>query len=292
MSQGRGYRRREEEKQIPWVPRTKLGSMVAEGKITSLEEIFQQGWKIREPEMVKKLVPDLTSEVVYVGIVQKQTDAGELTRFGAVVAVGNGNGWFGVGKGKAAQMKSAIDKATNDALLNIIPVKLGCGSWECKCGTTHSVPYRISGQGGERDGGAPPGAALARKGRGPRPDEPPGARWRQGRLGQDLRLDQHALVARQRGLRRVLKVARAECIGVIGERNGQASRREPPRADKRPPRHEGDPHPAGDREALRRHGRRGRPGLDGARSTSARTTSPGRRSTPSSSPRSSSRGGG
>jgi small subunit ribosomal protein S5 len=148
MSQGRGYRRREEEKQIPWVPRTKLGTMVAEGKITSLEEIFQQGWKIREPEMVKKLVPELSSEVVYVGIVQKQTDAGELTRFGAVVAVGNGNGWFGVGKGKAAQMKSAIDKATNDALLNIIPVKLGCGSWECKCGTAHSVPYRIMGKAG------------------------------------------------------------------------------------------------------------------------------------------------
>ena len=120
MSQGRGYRRREEEKQVPWVPRTKLGGMVSDGKITSLEEIFQQGWKIREPEMVKKLVPDLSSEVVYVGIVQKQTDAGELTRFGAVVAVGNGNGWFGVGKGKAAQMKSAIDKATNDALLNIL----------------------------------------------------------------------------------------------------------------------------------------------------------------------------
>jgi small subunit ribosomal protein S5 len=122
--------------------------MVSEGKITTLEEIFQQGWKIREPEMVKKLVPDLSSEVVYVGIVQKQTDAGELTRFGAVVAVGNGNGWFGVGKGKAAQMKSAIDKATNDALLNIIPVKLGCGSWECKCGTAHSVPYRIRGKAG------------------------------------------------------------------------------------------------------------------------------------------------
>ena len=36
MSQGRGYRRREEEKQVPWVPRTKLGSMVSEGKITTL----------------------------------------------------------------------------------------------------------------------------------------------------------------------------------------------------------------------------------------------------------------
>ena len=29
--------------------------------------------------------------------------------------------------GKAVQMRSAIDKATNDAYLNIIPVKLGCG---------------------------------------------------------------------------------------------------------------------------------------------------------------------
>ena len=114
--------------------------MVAEGKITSLEEIFQQGWKIREPEMVKKLVPDLSSEVVSVGIVQKQTDAGELTRFGAVVAVGNGNGWFGVGKGKAAQMKSAIDKATNDALLNIIPVKLGVGAGSANAGPRTRSP--------------------------------------------------------------------------------------------------------------------------------------------------------
>ncbi len=189
MSQGRGYRRREEEKQVPWVPRTKLGGMVSEGKITSLEEIFQQGWKIREPEMVKKLVPDLSSEVVYVGIVQKQTDAGELTRFGAVVAVGNGNGWFGVGKGKAAQMKSAIDKATNDALLNIIPVKLGCGSWECKCGTAHSVPYRIRGKAGTRG--------------------------RKGRLGTDFRLHSHAFISRERGLRRLLKDARAERMTLI-----------------------------------------------------------------------------
>jgi small subunit ribosomal protein S5 len=141
-------RRREEEQEQPWVPRTKLGKMVAEGKITSLDEIFQLGLKIREAEIVKTLVPDLKSEVVTVGIVQKQTDAGELTRFGAVVAVGNGNGWFGVGKGKAAQMKSSIDKATYDALLNIIPVQLGCGSWECRCGRKHSVPYRITGKAG------------------------------------------------------------------------------------------------------------------------------------------------
>ena len=143
-----GFGRRQEEREEVWVPKTKLGKMVAEGKVTSLGEIFRTGQRVREAEIVKKLLPDLRNEVVGVGVVQKQTDAGELTRFGAVVAVGNGGGWFGVGKGKAAQMKSAIDKATNDALLNIIPVKLGCGSWECKCGTAHSVPYRIRGKAG------------------------------------------------------------------------------------------------------------------------------------------------
>lgn len=136
----------EEERQ--WIPRTKLGKMVMEGKIGSLEEIFQLGYRISEPEIVRKLLPDLKSEVVGVGVVQKQTDAGELTRFSAVVAVGNGSGWFGVGKGKAAQMRDAIDKATVAAMLRIIPVKLGCGSWECRCGRLHSVPHRIKGKAG------------------------------------------------------------------------------------------------------------------------------------------------
>ena len=138
--------RREEE--AVWVPRTKLGKLVNEGKVTSLEEIFKTGQRVREAEIVKKLLPDLRNEVVGVSVVQKQTDAGELTRFAAVVAVGNGAGWFGVGKGKAALTREAIDKATNNALLNIIPVKLGCGSWECRCGTTHSVPYKIRGKAG------------------------------------------------------------------------------------------------------------------------------------------------
>lgn len=137
-----------QEREEVWIPRTKLGKLVAEGKVTSLDEIFQTGQKIREAEIVKKLLPDLRNEVVGAGIVQKQTDAGELTRFRAVVAVGNGAGWFGVGKGKAPQMRESIEKATNDALLNIIPVKIGCGSWECRCGTKHSVPYKIRGKAG------------------------------------------------------------------------------------------------------------------------------------------------
>src|SRR5579872_4775999 len=105
--------------------------MVSEGKITSLQEVFRQGLKIREPEIVEALLPGLSSEVLKVGIVQKQTDAGELTRFRAIVAVGDSGGWFGVGEGKGAQRLTAIDKATDAALLAIIPVQRGCGSAEC-----------------------------------------------------------------------------------------------------------------------------------------------------------------
>src|SRR5436853_7936481 len=101
--------------------------MVAEGKVTSLGEIFRTGQRVREAEIIKKLLPDLRNEVVGVGVVQKQTDAGELTRFGAVVAVGNGGGWFGVGKGKAPQRRRAIERALKNALPNDTANMIVCG---------------------------------------------------------------------------------------------------------------------------------------------------------------------
>ncbi len=45
-------------------------------------------------------------------------------------------------------MRIAIEKATNQALLNVSPIKLGCGSWECRCDKKHSVPFKIRGKGG------------------------------------------------------------------------------------------------------------------------------------------------
>ena len=131
-----------------WKPRTKLGMLVATNKISSMDEVFENGYRIQEPEIIRMLLPDIRNEVVHVGIVQKQTDAGELTRFSAIVACGNENGWFGIGKGKASQMRIAIDKATNASMLNVIPIKLGCGSWECRCNQLHSVPFRVTGKGG------------------------------------------------------------------------------------------------------------------------------------------------
>lgn len=130
-----------------WQPRTKLGRLVLEGKVTSLSEVFENGWRIKEPEIVRFLLPDIKQEVLGVRIIQKQTESGEITRFSAVVAVGQ-TGWFGVGHAKAYQIRDAIDKATNNALLNIIPVYLGCGSWECRCGQPHSIPYKLEGKSG------------------------------------------------------------------------------------------------------------------------------------------------
>ena len=77
---------------------------------------------------------------------QKQTDAGEKSRFKAIVAVGNRDGYIGLGSGKASQVRNAIEKAAVNARLNIIPVKRGCGSWECGCGKPHSVPFQVEGK--------------------------------------------------------------------------------------------------------------------------------------------------
>lgn len=135
-----------EEKVEGWMPRTRLGKMILEGRISSIEEVFMEGSKIREPEIVDVLLPGLQEEVINISLVQKQTDAGEKSRFKAIVAVGNRDGYVGLGSGKAKQVRTAIEKAAVDARLNIIPVRRGCGSWECGCGKPHSLPFQVRGK--------------------------------------------------------------------------------------------------------------------------------------------------
>ena len=126
-----------------WKPRTRLGKMIFEGDITSMEEVFMEGLKIREPEIVDILLPELQEEVIDINLVQKQTDAGEKSRFKAIVAVGNRDGYVGLGGAKAKQVRTAIEKAAVDARLNITVVRQGCGSWECGCGKPHSLPFQV-----------------------------------------------------------------------------------------------------------------------------------------------------
>jgi len=139
---------RKPREEAPWIPKTILGKKVAAGEITSIEEILSKGLRIQEAGIIKKLLPDLKTEVIDVGIIQKMTPNGQSTRFKSLVAAGNQNGWLGIGMGKSKQMRIAIEKANNAAYLNVSPVKLGCGSWECRCSEKHSVPFKVKGKGG------------------------------------------------------------------------------------------------------------------------------------------------
>src|SRR6266705_4033472 len=143
--QGGGQRPGQE---VGWVPKTKLGKLVQAGEIVSMEEIFTQGMRIKEPEIVDTLLPNIQQEVLGIGFVQKQTDAGERSRFRSIVAVGKGDGYIGLGEGKAREVRTAIDKGTVQAKLNVIPIRRGCGSWECRCGTMHTVPFHVTGKTG------------------------------------------------------------------------------------------------------------------------------------------------
>lgn len=131
-----------------WIPRTTLGKQVLEGKITSIRDVFEQNIPIKEPEIVDALIPEIKHEVLDVNIVQKQTDAGEITKFKIGVVVGNGDGFIGIGIGKSKQMRFAIDKAVADGKLRLTPVKRGCGNWGCQCGNPHSLPYAVTGKSG------------------------------------------------------------------------------------------------------------------------------------------------
>jgi small subunit ribosomal protein S5 len=142
----RGGRRDKSENLEQWVPQTRLGKMIQEGRITSIEEVFIAGLQAREPQIFDALIPDLQEEVININLVQKQTDAGEKSRFRAIVAVGNRDGYIGLGSGKAPQVRNAIEKAAANARINIVPVRRGCGSWECGCGKAHSIPFEVEGK--------------------------------------------------------------------------------------------------------------------------------------------------
>lgn len=130
-----------------WEPRTRVGRLVKEGKITTIDEIFQQGLTIAEPEIVNVLIGDLLEdEVVDISLVQRQSDAGRKRKFRATAVVGNKDGYVGVGEAKLKEIGPAIKKAITNAKLNLRPVRRGCGSWECSCGEPHTVPFKVSGK--------------------------------------------------------------------------------------------------------------------------------------------------
>lgn len=73
--------------------------------------------------------------------VQKQTRAGQRTRFKAIVAVGDGNGHIGLGVKCAKEVATAIRGAIILAKLSVIPVRRGY--WGNKIGLPHTVPCKV-----------------------------------------------------------------------------------------------------------------------------------------------------
>ncbi|WP_292459458.1 30S ribosomal protein S5 [Methanothermococcus sp.] len=128
-----------------WEPKTQVGKMVKEGTITDIDYILDNGLPLLEPEIVDALLPDITEQVLDVSLVQRMHKSGRRARFRATVAVGNKNGYVGVGMGKAKEVGPAIRKAIAHAKLSLIRIRLGCGSWECGCGTPHSIPFTSKG---------------------------------------------------------------------------------------------------------------------------------------------------
>lgn len=154
----RGARREEEEK---WVPVTKLGRLVKEGKIKSVEQIFLHSLAVKEHQIMEALLPVLKDEVMKIMPVQKQTRAGQRTRFKAFVVVGDGNGHVGLGVKCSKEVATAIRGGIILAKLSVIPVRRGY--WGNKIGKPHTVPCKVTGKCGSvtvRMVPAPRGAGI------------------------------------------------------------------------------------------------------------------------------------
>ena len=83
---------------------------------------------------------NLKDKPVVINRVAKVVKGGKRFSFSALVVVGDGEGWVGIGKGKAAEVPSAIAKAVEHAKKNLIQIPL----------KYNSIPHEVHGHfGGE-----------------------------------------------------------------------------------------------------------------------------------------------
>jgi len=146
--QGRENREKRKPEEAEWIPKTILGKKVKSGEITSINEVMEGKLPLLEPQIIDFLFPDLEEKMVDFKKTTKVRRSGRQFSFRATVLIGDKNQFIGIGTGKHKEKWPAVRKATRKAKLNLIKVRKGCGSWECTCGTNHSIPFKVTGKKG------------------------------------------------------------------------------------------------------------------------------------------------
>ena len=99
---------------------------------------------IKEYQVVDFFLPKLKDEVMKIKPVQKQTRAGQRTRFKAIVVIGDSEGHIGLGIKTSKEVATAIRAAIIIAKLSVVPIRRGY--WGTNLGEPHSLPTKESGK--------------------------------------------------------------------------------------------------------------------------------------------------
>ena len=111
-----------------WVPKTEIGKKVKAGEIKDINIILDSGKRILEPEIIDTLLPNLEYDLITIGQskgkfgggkrsiwkqTQKKTAEGNVPKFACMVVIGTGEGYIGMGFGKAKETLPARAKGNS-----------------------------------------------------------------------------------------------------------------------------------------------------------------------------------